>query len=406
MGTFVGQPQLGIAGNYRLRVRIGKQDVTVSPESFTAIDIIEYIDRILPAFTVTFKDARGILTHKTLTDSMHNTMTFSFAMDNETPYEGKDMRFRIYRRKPEMYTEIANMVKFTGLLDVPNVFSPQYQKGWVKTSIQSILEDIGASMGIASYRFDPGLTQVVSIVQPQWNNAMFLQYLADRVAQSFGETGYFAFVDVDTKGDPRLNFRSLTSLLKQQAKKVIKMTKMPDGIMMPLYNFEGIDNFEPLNILGIGKQSYSYFNWMTGVQVDDEIPIEEAIFTSLSKYFAHDPTINTVGITQQELGRTNEMVPDWKPVLKGRYYKKINSLVKQWITTMGTTELSCGDLIKVVFTEDPAEMMNYQYTGFWMIERIVHHISNTYLTKLLVTRPGVDSEVDTTLQRAPMAKIL
>lgn len=407
IGTNSGQAsRLGVAGNYSLRFQIGEQDISVTPESFSSIDIIEYIDRMLPAFTVTFKDTMGILTHRTLLDSSFNTVTITFRIGEKYTFTERTMKFRIYRRAPEMRTNIADEITINGLLDVPNAFSPHIQRGWEKVAVGSIVREIGAGMGIGQYSIDPSAIRPITIVQPNWNNAMFLQYLADRAPYGSGDTGYFAFVNVTDKGDVRLNFRSITSLLKQPKLLTLRYGQAPDGSILPIYNFEGVDNFEVLGVLGIDAQRYSNFNWTTGVQTDDEITIDEANFQSLSKYYAYDPDIGTEGISQNELGRTHELVPDWKPVLRGRYYKKINSLVKQWVTTAGNTNVRCGSIVKVVFLENPGQLMNYQYTGFWMVERVVHHLASTYITKLLLTRPGIDSEtaIGTTLKKARYIK--
>ena len=407
-GTAGAQATGGVAGNYYLRVQIGSQDILTNPQSFYALDVVEYIDRMLPAFTITFRDPTGFLTNKLFIDKSYSTMTLVFSNTVDAT-KSKDMKFRIYRRFPASYTGVANTITMTGLLDVPGLFSPTWQRGWNKKTISSILSQLATEMKIQNKDIDT-FTEPISLVQPNWSNATLLRYLASRVINSNRDGGMFAFIDTYAasttnskwaKGSARLTFKSLNSFLKQPSKYTFQVTKEPPNNVMPIYNFEGVDNFELVNIMGVEKQRYNYFDYDTGKQVDDELVLQDEEFKSLSKYIACDTALSEDGLSQDNCGRTNELVPDFEPVMRGKYFKKVNTLVKQWITTRGVTDIRCGDIIYIASAPpDVSQMMNYQYTGYWMVERVVHHISSTYMTKLLITRPGIDTDQKTTLLKA------
>jgi hypothetical protein len=189
----------------------------------------------------------------------------------------------------------------------------------------------------------------------------------------------------------------------QQAPKykcvIAKTTTSKD--LLPIYNFEGVENFELLNILGIGEQKFTYFNYETGEQIDHDMDLD-AMGVSMTEHVGCDSQIGTEGVSQNTLGRTTDFITDFDSLMQGRYAKKVNSLVKQWVTTRGVTDICCGDIVLVMqsIAADPSAIMDYQHSGYWLVERVVHHISKTYATKMLLTRPGVDGSKSLTLFRA------
>ena len=70
-----------------------------------------------------------------------------------------------------------------------------------------------------------------------------------------------------------------------------------------------------------------------------------------------------------------------------------------WISTWGTENIAPGDIVKMVFSEAFAsgDFYLYQHSGYWLVKRVVHSLTTTFMTNILLTRNGIDSSVANTL---------
>ena len=403
------QSSIGLGGNYLLTLSIGEVPVALSPTSFTSLNIIEYLDRPLPYFDITFNDAAGVLTHTLVLDSAWNTIKLMFA-NAMKPADKKWMTFRIYRRKPMSITGMSSAIQLTGFLDIPNMFSPRYERGWADKSVAVILREIMEDLKLTEEDFDPDLDKTkISIVQPEWSNSLFLKYLSASLLSKEKSSGFFSFIDSPAQSatsktaKSRLVFRSLASLLEESNKYDFVYSGVPQKDALPIYSFQAVDNFEVLNTLGVGKQLYSYFDYENGEAVDAELGLTEAGFKSLAQYYSYDPQIGTEGL-RKFYGRTNAFESDYDAWIKGPYEKKVNTLGQLWVNTMGVTDIRCGDIVKVVFLANAKSLASCQYSGYWLVLRIIHHFADTYETRLLLTRSGVNTDVETRLTKATFVK--
>lgn len=395
---------LGIKNVYQLRFRFGDTDVPVTPENMNRFQITMALDRLLPTLYVEFKDATGFLTHLTPYDDRYNVLNVTFANDMR-PEDQTEVGFRIFRRKPNSVVGYSNYVLFQGFLNVPNCFSPNYERGWAETPVSTILTEIADDMGIKSdsLNLNLGLSNAISIVQPNWTNIQFLNYLASRIQSTVGDYGFFAYVDMPEFLKVRFNFMSLTTLVSRKPKYTfVAVPEIQTRDDFPIYKYQIIDNFDLIANMGIKQQSYGYFNWDTGTYVTDTIALEDVTFTSLSNYFAYDSNSNINGLSQNYIGRTNDLLSTYAPVSTGAYYKKINSLVKMIIVSDGNTRVVPGDTIKVVFPEilQGQSLLSYQYSGYWLVERVRHSFGSVFTTEYLLTRPGFDTDKDTSFVKA------
>ena len=412
---------IGVLGNYLLRVQFGGVDVKITPESIGSIDIIEYIDKFLPSLNMVFRDSTGFLTHMLPIDNNYNKVTVTFANQTDLT-QIKLMRFKLYRRHPESVNEESCTISMSGLLDTTNMFSPNYVRGWAFTSIKNIIGNIGNNdLGINYFDIEPGLDANVNIVQPNWTNAQFLNYLSDRVMASSKNVGHFVFVDSpanDTDANKtvevfqnkysigeaksRLNFRSIQSLITQPIVYSFIADTKPYHDCLPIYNYELIDNYEALGIMGVEQQSYGNYDFTNGVFNRNEVVLDDIDY-SLSEYYMHSDANETQGLSQEFLGRTTEFMPDYKRMARAKYLKKVNSLSMIWINVPGIPKINCGNIVKIVFLRGASSAdipFSYQYSGFWMVKRIVHHFADTYITRLLLSRPGIDYAGDTKFVKA------
>lgn len=399
---------LSLLGNYNLRLSFGDTEVAITPEMLQRFEINFYLSKFLPVLYAELRDPIGFLTHLTPHDSRFNTITVSFSnrRDVTNPI---DLKFKIFRRRPESVVEVSSVVHFEAFLDVKNLFSPNYERGWTDSTVSEIIGDIVNDLGVEVIRPMLGMSDIFSIVQPNWTNAQFLSYLCSRVKSGVGDFGFFAYVDIPMFTTTRFNFVSIVSLLKQKAKYTFvhsTETQTPD---LPIYSYEIVDNFDLIANMGLSKQTYGYFNWPTGEYLNRDIELSEVTFDSLSQYIGYDSTDNIDGLSQNYIGRTNPLVSDYDTVARGNYYKKINSISKMWISTDGNPAINPGDVVKVIFKESNKDknssIFSYQYSGFWLVEHIKHHFGSTFITRVLLTRPGFDTDKETTFTRAPRVKI-
>lgn len=413
---------IGISGQYLLRMSIGDVDILISPSTVLSISVVEYIDRLLPSFSMQLNDNTGFLTHILPLDTKYNYVTLAFADANHLELQ-KIMRFKIYQRFSDSVGTASNELSLCGLLDVKNMFAPQYERGWSNYTINNIIQYIGnTDLGIYDFDIDDGLDYILPVVQPNWPNALFLKYLQDRIKTSYGKCGFFTFVDVPTTsyksgenigttlndyaiGDSKkcLHFRSISSLLENKVSYKFVADSKEYEDCLPILNHKIVDNYEMINIGGTEKQRYGYFNYTDGEFAVEDIKLEDASFNFLSQYVTRGKDSDTEGLNQENLGRTSLLVPDFSVLAAAKYYKKINSLEKIWIDILGLSEIRCGQIIEIVFLQGAAggALLSYQYAGYWLIERAVHYFSSTYITRLLLTRPGVDTDRETTLQPSP-----
>ena len=167
-------PSIQLGGNYTLRLEIGGNELALSPGVFS-LSVTEYIDRFLSELTLTVKDPSEIVTNDLYPNSQYAKIDVMINGYEDQQASASDwmkyMKFRVYRRFPISMTSGVNSLRIVGLLDVNNLFSPQYQRGWNRQSVQSIITDIASDLGIAGMDIEQELSsKIVNAVQPHWTN--------------------------------------------------------------------------------------------------------------------------------------------------------------------------------------------------------------------------------------------
>jgi hypothetical protein len=237
-------------------------------------------------------------------------------------------------------------------------------------------------------------------VQANWSNAQFLQQIAENVSSADQDSNYRCWVSVENSIQNTLNFQSYSDLLNEGIKYVFSFgdesypldTNNP---VYPVYNYEIVDNYKYLQILGTQQQSGVYFNYATSQWVNPVIPLQD--IESLTPYFMVDSNDPVIDQQYTYTGMSNSLTPDFYGKINSVYETRLNNLVKIWITTWGNFEIRPGDLIQLEVPSDPSNSLNYQYSGYWLVERIVLSFDDTLRMKLLLTRSGVTTTAKTTL---------
>jgi hypothetical protein len=74
------------------------------------------------------------------------------------------------------------------------------------------------------------------------------------------------------------------------------------------------------------------------------------------------------------------------------------SLCQIWVDLPGDINLWPGKIVKIIFPQIPSSVNgtvpSLNFSGYWMVSRVVHRWTNVYTTRLLLSRQGVDSSAN------------
>jgi hypothetical protein len=394
---------LAIAGNYILRLIIAGMDVPLSPSTIGEFVISHDIDRFLPEFKIVFMDTMGLLTHVAVTDqSMADVRVMIGSesyMDSYNAY-----KFKVLRRKPVSLFGVTAQYDIEGVLNCPKLNSPRYTRARSQ-SIKQFLTDMAVGeLGVRSggqVDIDANLINVKKILQPDWSNAQLLNWLKDNLSGDFGDSAFKCFLRV-REGEREFVFKSLESLYSAEARHKFIVGNASYQDYEAAYEYRLFDN---ANLLGTTQQKIGFFNYDTSSWEEKSHHIDD--FYSLTEYFLVDSNDPVTGrITKA--GTTNEFTNDFSGKAKSIFYDRLNNLLCLWITTRGLCNVCPGDIAEVIFAQELelSKFVSFQYSGQWMVKRIVHAFRDTYMSRILLVRSGVNTEDNTTLARAIRKKAI
>ena len=395
---------------YFLRVSFGSDampaQLHLDQHNIQDLIINQSLDELLPSFRLRFKDVQGIFRH---------SITPGTALDKITIELGRDTddniikyQFRLYRRFPTS----NEFFDLEGLLDIPNLFAPQYTRGFSGT-IADTLNFIAKELTAKKTDIDPNLNYQKHVVQPTWSNAQLLTYLTDNVLGSDGSSNSF-YTSVQCRDNNTVFcFRSLNSLVGLKHKKsfttahsAIYDTKLSE-VTYPISNYEIADNYNLYGIKGTKNMPYSYFDIDEGKIKVSSVGVSTVKKNlnpvSLSERYAIDGDIDdNVNTTFQDTGRSNQFANMFIGKAASVYYKQIYGLSKMMLNTWGIQDIYPGDIVKVtMFLNDPdRDVSSYQYQGYWLVEKVVQVCGVSFFTKLFVTRAGYDTSTTSSLLEA------
>ena len=394
--------------NYHLDVKIGIDRLPLSYQHIEEFYIVQDLNKFLPSFRLRIRDTEGFLSHLVPFDKKANTITV--VLGSGPVAEGTvEYKFKVYRRFPTS----DDIYDVEGLLDVEGLFSPPRTRGLsgtIRDNLSSIAID---ELGLDDANISASLDYNKNIVQPSWSNAELFRYLESNLQGLQEDAGYFCYVCCK-KRKKILVFKSVKDFYSQFVKYNFINTFDPQQdedsgeVRYPIFEYKVFDNYKVVGDLR--KQNYSYFDYDNSEYKVDSISVKDNTISqddyySLTKYFLidkDDSEDSGVGIAA---GRGNDFSSNFKGRIKGNYYKRLNSLSKLWITSLGLEDIYPGDIARVQFLNDPSMMMSYQYHGFWMVERVIHMIGHQFATRLLLTRSGMNTMEDTSLLEANSGNI-
>jgi len=303
--------------------------------------------------------------------------------------------FMVYRRKPVAdQPQPYGVYTINGLLDVDGVYSPDYCRGF-NQSLITTLQDISTDeLKIVNTEIGNSLNQIKNVLQPRWSNIQFLNYIADNLEGKNGESGYKTFIKCANQRKTFV-FKSLDEMINSPIKYKFILNDTPKEDYYPIYNYSIIDNYKIHTAFASNDQHYSYFDYDTSTFVTGVHDISD--FTSTTDFFLVDKNDTDESGYLWETGRSNDFTSNFNGQVKGSFQNRVNNLMKLWITTKGIPNICPGDTVDIFF---PHNLGTSQYSGFWLVERVVQMVGDIYLTKLLLTRTGLDTDFTNTLMRS------
>jgi hypothetical protein len=392
-----------LKGNYLLKCDFGGVNVNINSQNIIEFTILQDINKFLPEIRVQFADPQGIMTHLIPYDKGMAKMTVQINKSIkgvESTYN--DFDFAVFRRQPEGQFGPSAHYDIRGLMDMEPLFAPNYSRAWnqsIKTTVQAIATELGCN----NAEISAGLDYAKLIIQPSCTTIELLEMLKRILIGSSGEGAFHIFVKRQN-GRSTLVCKSMEDLFRANVKYKFIVNDVPVKDYFPIVDYEVMDNYKLFGIFGGKQQDYSYFDYYNSQFVQSNIDAQS--FFSLTDYFLIDGDDIVQGDTIQETGSSNEFTRDFQNIVKANYYRRLNSLVKMWVMTWGLPNIAPGDVVQVLFAQGQVSgsLQSYQFSGYWLVERVVHMFSDTHRMRLLLTRNGVDTDRPTTLLKAKQKK--
>lgn len=383
-----------VIGNYAMGLKFGGIEMPISPQMIQSISVTLDIDRVLPTFKIALKDATGILGEIAPYDKTLNTVDLQFAR-SDNPKVFNTFKLAVKRRKPDAERGIV----IEGVLHVPNLLTTVYKRahtGSIKTSLETMAAD---DLQITRTDIAASLDYRKTILQPRWTDAKLLGWMGENLIGRSGETGYHCFVK-NVDGEQVLVVKSLDELLSGAVQYGFVVSPKPYKDLYPVIDYRVFDNSQLLVDLGAKTQDYGYFNYSTGAYVTRSLEAAACPALGERTLIDDDNTNNSVFISG--IGRSNDFTADFTGKISSNYYKRVNNFVNIWISTWGIENVSPGDVVRLLFGEALArgQLFLYHLAGYWMVSRVVHLLGSSYMTNIMLTRNGIDTDFDTSLMKA------
>jgi hypothetical protein len=390
-----------LLGNYTLDVRVGDNVIPVSPQMIQELTITQDIDRLVPTFNFRISDATGLLGEVVPFDKESNQISLRFSRF-QTSNSLNEFQFLVKRRRPLGDKSYA----IEGVLDVPNLFSPKKTRTLIG-NIKGNLEDIAIDeLGVAGTEIGESLNYDKTILQPSWTNGFLLRYLRDRLVGT-GNTGCFFCFIKNVESDKVLVFKSIDELyLADVGSNKFIIGAQPYEDFMPVSEYRIYDNSALLTSLLGRTETYNYFNYETGEYKQGSINLADC--PSLSDFYLIDSDNDTAIESIRSMGCGNAFTSDFIGEVRNKFYKHATGFIHMWISSWGVENLSPGELVQVHFADAfrQGNLSIFQHSGLWMVKRVVHILSNSFMSNILLTRCGIDTDMNTTLLPALQARKL
>jgi hypothetical protein len=391
---------IGVLQDYILNVKFGGVEIPLNPASINACTFVQDVNKFLPEFRLSMVDETGMFTNAIPFDSKMSRITceLSRVMDDKDIYVHN---FTIFRRTPRTNGLVTDY-DIRGMLTVDSMFERQYSRAF-NQSIKDTLLQIGDELGVDGVLVSSSLNTKKLLIQANWTNAVFLNYLKNNLDGANGQGNFRCFIKVK-QNQTQMIFKSVEELVSGPITHKFIISDQDYFDHTPVYKYEIMDNYKILGVDGCYQQPSLYFDYAKGTWVEKNLTVAD--LTSLSEYLAIDGNDDKSGQLLPNYGRNTEFTTDFHGVTKSEFETRVNDLVKMWIIGPGQLTVSAGDVVRVLFPQgtESGNLFSYQYSGNWLVERVVHTFDDMFIGKYLLTRPGLDTAKSTTLMKAPKTR--
>ena len=388
-----------LKGNYLLKLDFGSTDANINFGNIKEFTIIQELDKFLPSFRIKLIDSEGLATHINPFDKGMSRVSVQFGSSSAGgEYNGMD--FLVYRRHPAAYFTTSVEFDMVGLLEAEGLLAPNYSRSF--GSIADAISQVAEDMKIDTVESTAGgTTTEAAILQPNWTNAQLINWLKQNLGDE-DNTAFKCFVKV-VDGKKVLVFKSIQDLVGGGVRYNFIVNDSAVQDYFPVFDYQVIDNYKIYGTFGGRVKPYQYYDYTAGEFITSEVGLDN--FNSLSDYFAIDSN-DSEESESPFFGRNNDFTEEFVGRAQSGYHSRIAGLVKMWILTWGLPNVAPGDVIRLLFGQGVAtgQLFSYQYSGYWLVERVVHIFGETHRTRLLLTRNGLDTDKGTTLVPASRRK--
>jgi|GEM_PF-4280754 len=385
-----------IVGNYTCNVYIGDVVVPLSPQMIEELTITQDMERLLPTFKLVVADATRLLSDTIPYDKDSNRIKIEIGRTENS--SNLNMFDLFVKRRTSIYP--GERVALEGTLNIPRVLTNRFSRAFTGNLKNSLERMVHEDMEIADTDVGASLDYNKDFIQPNWTDAKLLNYLKMNLIGKHGEAGYDCYVKV-VKGKPIFGFHSLNEHLAGEVCYNFIVGPEPYEDCVPIGQYQIYDDSQLLADLGARTQSFRYFDYDTGVYEEGDVDITEC--PTLSEFYLIDSDRSTSSVLFIQTGRSNDFTKDFAGRVQNNYFSRVSNFVHMWAVTQGLENIVPGDIVKVVFAEalNRGDLFVYQHSGLWLVHRVVHIISHTFMTNLLLVRAGVDTNVENTLLKSP-----
>lgn len=389
---------LQLEGNYTLLIKFGDVDLPLQPSQIIECSIIQDINQTVPSFRLRLMDVSGVFTHNTPFDKSMSRIQVEFHNPLSGVGSTNTYEFIVYSRKPVSLFRNSMIYDIVGVLDVTNLFAPSVSRtSNPEETIKQFLARVADELGVDRCNISNTLDIVKTVMQPNWTNSELLRDLRQRLyGNIFGEGNDFKIFITVKNAERIFNVLSWNEMIRQDSG--FKFITNPDPVqdLRPILDFKIYDYYRVLNSYGCKKQDYNYYDYDTSAFTSSSVSYDN--FESLTDYHMVDKN-DSDDSDSIWCGRNNEFAGNFSGKITNVFYDRMSNLSKIWIDTLGEPSLIPGTTILIIFSDNETSgfMMDYQYSGKWLVERVIHMIGTTYYTRLLLTRNGVDTSLATSL---------
>ena len=388
---------------YHIRVKFGEEDIQINNSNLRELTVVQDLNKFAPEFKLVLQDSTGAFTHVFPFDKGMSKVYIEMAKTQEST-DINSFDFSVYRRKPGCDgSNPYGIYDVVGLLDTQGLFNPTVSKGFsgsIKTNLESISNN---DLKISDTEVSSSLDYDKNLLQPNWSNIQLFKYLKENLLGSNNECSYKCFIK-RYKMKSYFVFKSLTEMIESPVSYKFVLNDKPYEDRLPILSYYIFDNYKIYTSLAAKKQSYSYFNYDTSTYTEGEEDLQD--YTSLTDYFLIDKDDTENNVIMDKTGRSNDFTDDFSGMIKGSYFNRLTSLVKMWINTEGLPNVVPGQTVEIFFPQNVSgdSLYSFQYSGYWLVEQVIHNLGSYFYTKLLLTRTGMDTDKQTTLVQADKRK--